>query len=79
MRKRHPLFDPEICRVCRAKGVIIDSRRVALGYRRRRHTCRTCGRRWTSYESLVHPGQALKFISGRYLDSGSTWNGHERS
>lgn len=79
--RRHPLFNPDICRGCGTRGIVIASRRAALGYRRRRHVCRTCGRRWTSYQSLVHPRAALQVIhvgalarERHYLSSRSTSN-----
>jgi hypothetical protein len=34
-----------------------------LQYRRRRHQCVSCGRRWSSYESLVNPRRLLQKIA----------------
>jgi transcriptional regulator NrdR family protein len=47
------LHDPERCRVCEQRGKVIDSRVSPRGYRRRRHICLSCERRWTSYQSLI--------------------------
>jgi transcriptional regulator NrdR family protein len=49
------LPDPEYCRRCDVRSVLRDSRRTALGYRRRRHQCPLCGVRWTSWQMLVNP------------------------
>jgi transcriptional regulator NrdR family protein len=54
------LHDPDVCPSGhRGEGRVIDSRvnparATSPGYRRRRHAC-SCGARWTSYESLIHP------------------------
>lgn len=48
------LLDPERCRGCGTKGKVIDSRAVTF-YRWRRHECRACDIRWTSYQMLVNP------------------------
>lgn len=48
------LRDPEECPHCHVPGRVIRSRRAA-GYRRRRHQCCACPRRWTSYQMLVNP------------------------
>lgn len=49
------LRDPETCRICQARGRVVNSRRSSLGYRRRRHECPICLRRWTSWQSLISP------------------------
>lgn len=48
------LPDPEKCRRCRIKGKVTDTRRRS-GYTARRHRCPTCGVRWTTYQSTLHP------------------------
>lgn len=60
MRERPRLPDPEYCsgtvhaRHGQVRGHIIKSIRGA-GFRRRRHECPTCGRRWTSWQMIVRP------------------------
>lgn len=52
------LRDPEACPhpLCPGDTRVISKRtRRLLGFIWRRHACLTCGRRWTSYQSLAHP------------------------
>ena len=51
------LPDPETCRACGIEGQVIESRRSNHGYRRRRHECPCCGRRWTSYQTILNPNR----------------------
>jgi hypothetical protein len=48
------LLDPERCSKCGGGARIYKSYR-ARGYRLRRHKCRECGERWTSYQSRMDP------------------------
>lgn len=61
------LPDPERCPLCKKRGRVIDTRLVnrlgrgvakqgqGLCYRRRRHRCRTCKARWTSFQTTIDP------------------------
>mgnify|MGYP000845587951 CR=1 FL=1 len=53
-RPRPRLLDPDTCRACGARGRVINTRRYPE-YRRRRHECPCCGRRWNSYETRLNP------------------------
>lgn len=55
MRVRLP--DPENCRACAVRGRIVESRKSAHGYRRRRHVCPTCARRWSTWQSVINPAR----------------------
>lgn len=47
--------DPDRCPKCKKRGGVIDSRNAGRGYRRRRHVCAKCKRRWTSWQTLLNP------------------------
>lgn len=51
-----PLRDPDACPYfcCRGRTRVLSKRHRADGVVRRRHAC-TCGRRWTSWQSLLDP------------------------
>lgn len=50
------LRDPDVCEhpLCGGLSRVINKRRRP-GYIWRRHACLKCGRRWTSWQYLVHP------------------------
>jgi transcriptional regulator NrdR family protein len=47
------LRDPHRCH-CGTRSQVISTRRYR-GYRSRRHKCPTCGKRWSTYETTIHP------------------------
>lgn len=58
------LRDPDTCPRCSEEGRIINSRRVEarivkgqpiIGYRKRRHQCRVCAFRWSSWDTIINP------------------------
>jgi len=49
---------PDVCERCGVDSMIVDTR-PGRGYRRRRHRCPACGRRWNSYETRIHPARLL--------------------
>ena len=58
------LRDPDTCPRCEAGSRIVDTRlrearivkgQPIMGYRFRRHECRACRVRWTTWETVVHP------------------------
>ncbi len=51
--------DPNTCGTCRGRGQVIESRSYP-GYRRRRHVCAACGRRWTTFESFLDPRRVIE-------------------
>lgn len=48
------LRDPDVCR-CGADDSHVLERRRRQGFVSRRHECRSCGFRWTTYESRINP------------------------
>lgn len=48
------LRDPDVCKFGHTTSEVL-SRWRGKGYLRRRHRCRICGHRWTSYQSLMNP------------------------
>lgn len=57
------LPDPEVCRECGQRGHVIRSFR-GHGYRRRRHECPRCQRRWTTYQTVLNP-RRIKLVQRR--------------
>lgn len=49
-----PLRDFEVCPNGHKDARVIDSRK-SQWFRRRRHCCRTCGVRWSSWQSSLDP------------------------
>jgi transcriptional regulator NrdR family protein len=61
------LRSPDACILGHVHNKVTETRR-RTGYIARRHRCLTCGRRWTSYESLIHPHHVVvKPRPTRYL------------
>lgn len=45
---------PDVCPDGHRGSRIVGSERHA-GYRRRRHACLVCTKRWSTYETTIHP------------------------
>ena len=57
------LRDPDVCR-CGSHDTRLVKRRRGQSVIRRRHECRRCGHRWTSYQSLINPRRVTLKQSG---------------
>jgi hypothetical protein len=63
-RTRRPVKPgPDECLLCGGEGSVIESRLSALGERRRRHQCRACRHRWTTWQSGKNPRQLNDTLS----------------
>ncbi len=63
------LPNPELCRRCGARGVILNTR-TRRGFKCRRYECRDCTppHRWSTYETLINPRFIqVKQVPGRQV------------
>ena len=51
------LRDPEVCPKGHTDTYRLETRNRKAGILYRRHRCKVCGARWTSYQSLLNPAR----------------------